>query len=59
MTQVAYAETYARTIFDRELYLRLLTEVLQKPLTDSEMASSNKLAQIMAEKLVARIDEFF
>lgn len=59
LTQVAYAETYARTIFDRELYLKLLTEVLQQPLTDSEMASSNKLAQIMAEKLVARIDEFF
>jgi len=59
LTQVAYAETYARTIFDRELYLKLLTEVLQQPLTDSEMASSNKLAKVMAEKLVAQVDEFF
>jgi hypothetical protein len=59
LTQVAYAETYARTIFDRELYLKLLTEVLQQPLTDSVMASSNKLAKVMAEKLVARVDEFF
>ena len=59
LTQVAYAETYARTIFDRELYLKLLREVLQQPLTDSEMASSNKLAKMMAENLVARIDEFF
>jgi len=59
LTQVAYAETYARTIFDRELYLKLLAEVLQQPLIDSEMASSNKLAKVMAEKLVARVDEFF
>ncbi len=59
LTQVAYAETYARTIFDRDLYLKLLREVLQYPLTDSEMAASNKLAKMMAENLVARIDEFF
>jgi hypothetical protein len=59
LTQVAYANTYARMVFDRELYLKLLNEVLQQPLTDSEMASSNKLAKVMAEKLVARVDEFF
>jgi tetratricopeptide (TPR) repeat protein len=59
LTQVAYAQTYARMAFDRELYLKLLTEVLEQPLKESEMASSNKLAKVMAEKLINQVDEFF
>jgi len=58
-THVAYAQTYARIMFDRELYLQLLTEVIDQPLTDSDMASSNKLAKVMAEKLIQQVDEFF
>ena len=57
--QVAYAQTYARIMFDRELYTALLTEVLEQPLKDSDTASSNKLAKLMAEKLLAQVDEFF
>jgi hypothetical protein len=59
LTQVAYAQTYARTMFDRQLYLDLLTEVLVKPVTDSRMAASNKLAKVMAEKLITQVDEYF
>lgn len=59
LTHVAYAQTYARMMFDRELYLKLLTEVAEQPLTDSDMASSNKLAKVMAEKLIVQVDEFF
>jgi len=59
LTHVAYAQTYARMAFDRELYLELLTEVLEQPLKESEMASSNKLAKVMAEKLITQVDEFF
>jgi len=59
LTQVAYAQTYARLVFDRELYLKLLTEVIEQPLVDSDMASSNKLAQVKAEKLINQVDEFF
>jgi hypothetical protein len=59
LTHVAYAETYARTIFDRELFLKLLTEVEAQPMTDSEMASSNKLAKVKAVKLLAQVDDFF
>lgn len=59
LTHVAYAETYARTMFDRELYLELLTEVIEKPLADSDMASSNKVAKVKAEKLIVQIDDFF
>jgi tetratricopeptide (TPR) repeat protein len=59
LTHVAYAETYARTMFDRELYLELLTEVIEQPLADSDMASSNKMAKVKAEKLIVQIDDFF
>jgi len=59
LTHVAYAETYARTMFDRELYLELLTEVIEQPLADSNMASSNKVAKVKAEKLIVQIDDFF
>ncbi|MFC1843212.1 TRAP transporter TatT component family protein [Thermodesulfobacteriota bacterium] len=59
LTQVAYAQTYARLMFDRELYLKLLAEVIEQPLADSDMASSNKLAKIKAEKLISQVDEFF
>lgn len=59
LTQVAYARTYARTMFDRELYLELLTEVLEQPLQNTDMASSNKLAKVTAAKLIKQTDEFF
>ncbi|MGW8161057.1 MAG: TRAP transporter TatT component family protein [Desulfobulbales bacterium] len=59
LTQVAYAQTYARMMFDRQLYLDLLTEVIKQPLVDSDMAASNKLAKVMAEKLINQVDEFF
>ena len=59
LTQVAYAQTYARMMYDRELYLKLLSEVLEQPLTDSDMASSNKLAKVTAAKLIQQVDEFF
>jgi len=59
LTQVAYAETYARMTFDRELYSALLTDVLNHPYKDDELASSNQLAKMMAGKLLDQIDEFF
>lgn len=59
LTHVAYAQTYARLMFDRELYFKLLNEVIEQPLTDSDIASSNKLAKISAQKLIEQIDEFF
>ena len=59
LTHVAYAQTYARMMFDRELYLHLLNEVITRPLADSDMASSNKLAKHMAGKLIDQVDEYF
>jgi hypothetical protein len=59
LTQVAYAETYARTAFNQELFSALLKEVIEAPLVDSEISSSNKLAKVKAEKLFAEIDNYF
>jgi hypothetical protein len=59
LAQVTYAETYARMIFDKELYQKLLNEVLGQPLEDNDMASSNKLAQVMAQKLLDATEEYF
>jgi hypothetical protein len=59
LTQVAYAETFARMAFDRKLYTDLLTEVLEHPYKNDELASSNQLAKMMAGKLLDQVDEFF
>ena len=59
LAQVTYAETYARMVFDKKLYQDLLNEVLEQPLEGNEMASSNKLAQVMARKLLDATEEYF
>lgn len=60
MTQVMYAETYARLAFDRELFENLLTEVLALPVdTIPELSLSNQLAKVKAQRLLAHVDEYF
>ena len=59
-TQVAMAETYARQVFDRDLFKALLEEVLAAPLeADPKLKASNSLAKMKAKQLLARIDDFF
>ncbi len=58
--QVAYAETYARTIFDRDLYERLLREVLNFPLgSNPDLALANVIAQKRASELLKEADLYF
>ena len=57
LAQVAYAETYAKTIFNEKLYRDLLQEVIDTPLSKDELASSNQLAKITARKLLDRANE--
>lgn len=58
--QVTFAETYARQVFDRQLFKSLLTEVLTRPLDDApSLKASNSLAKVKAGQLLGRIDEFF
>lgn len=59
LTQVAYAETYAKTIFNEKLYRELLQEVIDAPLPKDELASSNQLAKVTARKLLDLADEYF
>jgi len=58
--QVAYAEYYAKPLFDRELYQKLLEEVLAFDLsTAPELSLSNQVAQRQARRLLTKIDEYF
>lgn len=53
MTQTTYAQTYARSIFDKELHDKLLGEVLSFELSDApEFALSNQIAKKRAKKLL-------
>lgn len=58
--QVAYAETYAKMQFDRELYENLLQEVLDRPVDIiPELISGNQLAKMRATILLDTVDEYF
>jgi len=53
VTQVTYAETYARMTMDKELHDNLLKEVLAFPLADApESALVNRIAKNRAQKLL-------
>ena len=57
--QVAYADSYARQTFNRELFETLLKEVVSQPLIDNEMATANRLARIKATELLEQVDDIF
>jgi radical SAM superfamily enzyme len=58
--QVAFARTYAKMVFDRELYEKLLKEVLTFDIaTAPDLTLSNLVAQKQARKLLAETDDYF
>lgn len=57
--KVAFAESYARLVFDRELHDRLLNEVLATPAEAPGRTLQNVLAQEHARALLKSADEFF
>ena len=60
LVQVVYAETYARMVFDRELFEVLLREVLEFPLENKvELTLSNEIAKRRARKLLDHAEEYF
>ena len=60
MTEVYYAEYYARQTLNRDLFASTLKRVLETPAqVDPDLTLSNTLAQRKAKKLLARVDEFF
>jgi hypothetical protein len=60
MTDVYYAEYYARQTLNRDLFVSTLKRVLEtSPRIEPDLTLSNTLAQRKARKLLARVDEFF
>lgn len=59
-TQVSFAEVYARSVFDRQLYVELLQEVLDFPIeTRPDIALANRVAQRRARQLLDEVDLYF
>jgi hypothetical protein len=60
MTRVYYAEFYARKTLNRELYVKILTEVLQTPADRApELTLLNTVAHRKAENMLRDVNEFF
>jgi len=60
MTDVYYAEYYARQTLNRELFVSTLKRVLETSArVEPDLTLANTLAQRKAKKLLAQVDEFF
>ena len=60
MTQVYYANYYAKKAFDRELYLSTLEGVLNTPADIvPELTLLNSVAHTKAQKMIAEADDYF
>jgi len=57
---VAYARIYAKMTYNRELYIKLLREVVDFPLEKRpDIALANQAAKRMAEQLLLQTDRYF
>ena len=60
MVYVLMAKYYARQIFDREMYVSLLNEALERPVGgEDRLVLQNTAAKAHARKLLEETDEFF
>jgi len=60
MTDVYYAQYYARQTLNRDLFVSTLKRVLETPASiEPDLTLSNTLAQRRAKKLMSQVDEFF
>jgi tetratricopeptide (TPR) repeat protein len=59
MINVFMADEYARLLFDRELYVQLLEEVLAADPEQRGYVLANRIAQARAREMLARTDEIF
>jgi hypothetical protein len=59
-TQVAYAQIYAKMTYNRDLYIKLLREVLDFPLEKRpDIALANQAAKRMAKQMLSQVDRYF
>lgn len=56
---LSYAKTYAVAKQDRELFLRLLHEILSAPDQGDELRMNNKVARHRAKRYLKRVDDWF
>ena len=56
---LGYAKNYAVNAQDRELFIKLVTEVLEAPDQGSDIRLSNKVARHRAERYIQRVDAWF
>jgi hypothetical protein len=60
MTDVYYAQYYARQTLNRDLFVSTLKRVLETPASiEPDLTLANTLAQRRAKKLMSQMDEFF
>lgn len=59
MVNVFMADEYARLVFDRELYVELLEEVLAADADQPGYVLANRIAKARARELLARTDDIF
>ena len=59
IAKVEFARTYARLVFDRSLYQRLLQEVIAANPRQNGLTLSNVIAQHQARELLAETDDYF
>ncbi|MCX5908191.1 MAG: TRAP transporter TatT component family protein [Deltaproteobacteria bacterium] len=60
MTDVYYAQYYARQTLDRDLFVSTLKRVLETPADiEPDLTLANTLAQRKAKKLMSQVDELF
>jgi hypothetical protein len=57
--KVLYARQYARLVFDRELFERLLQEVISADPVEPDLTLMNMLAQQQAQQLLAEANNYF
>ena len=56
---LGYAKNYAVNAQDRELFVQLVTEVLEAPDQGSDIRLSNKVARHRAERYIRHVDDWF
>ena len=57
--KIQFAESYAKLVFNKKLYIRLINEVLKSNPKEPDLTLSNVLAQRQARRLLKEIDEYF
>jgi len=59
MALLLYAEKYARLLFDRKLHDRLLNELIEADISQSDKTLIDTIAKAKARKLLANADDYF